>query len=90
MCYVKECVRDETDVECVIEEKFIVEKLNEYLKELPELERKIFVRRYFYLDTMQEIAEGFRMKECYVKTLLYRTRKRAYLLSLLVGILQRT
>lgn len=72
----KECVRDETDVECVIEEKFIVEKLNEYLKELPELERKIFVRRYFYLDTMQEIAEGFQMKESYVKTLLYRTRKK--------------
>lgn len=72
----QDCVSDKESVESKIEEKMIVEKLNEYLKQLPELERKIFVRRYFYMDTMGEIADLYEMKESYVKTLLFRTRKK--------------
>lgn len=72
----RECVSDRESVESKIEEKMVVEKLNMYLGQLPELERKIFVRRYFYMDTMREIAELYEMKESYVKTLLFRARKK--------------
>ena len=71
----KECVSAKESVESKIEEKIIIEKLNEYLGQVSELERKVFVRRYFYMDTMREIAELYDMKENYVKTLLFRTRK---------------
>lgn len=72
----QDCVSDKESVESKIEEKIIIEKLNEYLGQVAEMERKIFVRRYFYLDTMREIADLYDMKESYVKTLLFRTRKR--------------
>lgn len=72
----QDCVSDKDSVENKIEEKIVLEKLNAYLGQLPELERKIFVRRYFYMDTMREIADLYEMKESYVKTLLFRTRKK--------------
>lgn len=72
----QDCVSDKDSVESKIEEKIVLEKLNAYLGQLPELERKIFVRRYFYMDTMREIADLYEMKESYVKTLLFRTRKK--------------
>ena len=35
----------------------------------------MFVRRYFYLDTIEAIAKGFRCSESKVKTRLFRMRK---------------
>lgn len=72
----QDCVSEKESVESKIEEKMLVEKLNEYLGKLPQIERNIFVRRYFYMDTMKEIADRYQMKESYVKTLLFRTRKK--------------
>ena len=72
----KECIVGKDTVESQIEEKVVVEVLNKYLGELPSLERKIFVRRYFYMDTMKEIGLLYGMKESYVKTLLFRSRKK--------------
>ena len=37
--------------------------------------RIIFMRRYFYLDSITEIAERLGIKESKVKTTLFRTRK---------------
>ena len=37
--------------------------------------RVMFVRRYFYLDTIEAIAKGFRCSESKVKTRLFRMRK---------------
>ena len=72
----KDCISQKDSVESQTESREIVALLNAYLKQAPELERKIFVRRYFYLDTLKEIAQSFELKESYVKTSLFRSRQK--------------
>ena len=48
--------------------------LNEFLGTLNEESRKIFMRRYWYADSVLEIAQRYRMGESKVKTRLFRTR----------------
>ena len=48
--------------------------LNEFLETLPEESRKIFLRRYWYADSITEIAQRYQMGESKVKTRLFRTR----------------
>ncbi len=47
-----------------------------FLASLPERERVIFVRRYWYLCPVQEIARGLGIPEGTVKSILFRTRER--------------
>ena len=49
--------------------------INRYLDGLPSKKRQIFVRRYFYLDEIYQIAEHFHMTESAVKVGLHRMRK---------------
>ncbi len=48
--------------------------LNRFLDRLPETERKVFLRRYFLLDPVAEIAEHFHFSEAKVTSMLHRTR----------------
>lgn len=48
--------------------------LNEFLASLPELARVIFVRRYWYMLSVKEIARSERITESNVKAILMRTR----------------
>ena len=50
--------------------------LNQFLSELPRDSRVIFLRRYWYVDTVAEIATRYGMTESKVKTQLHRTRKK--------------
>ena len=50
------------------------EVLNRFLESLSYENRVIFLRRYWYLDTVREIAERYGMTESKVKTQLHRTR----------------
>ena len=52
------------------------EALNGFLRGLPEQDRKIFVRRYWFGETVPEIARSFRSSESRVTSLLHRLRKR--------------
>lgn len=52
------------------------EALNGFLGRLPEQDRKIFVRRYWFGETVPEIARAFRSSESRVTSLLHRLRKR--------------
>lgn len=57
--------------------------LNRFVGTLEPMERRVFVRRYWYLDSISEIClvSGFSVAK--VKNMLYRTRKKlkAYLVS---------
>ena len=46
------------------------------LSELSEKERKIFVRRYYFMEDSAEIAYRFSLKDNYVRTVLSRVRKK--------------
>lgn len=48
--------------------------LNAFLGTLPEESRTIFMRRYWYSDSILEIAQRYNMGESKVKTRLMRTR----------------
>ena len=52
-----------------------------FLRTRPETVRKIFLRRYWYVESVSEIAGAFGWSESKVKSLLFRTRKslRSYL-----------
>ncbi len=50
--------------------------LNDFLHALPEPSRGIFLRRYWYVRSIPEIAQELGMKESRVKMTLLRTRER--------------
>lgn len=76
-----ECIAAANTVEQAISEAELSRALDRFLRTLPERECCIFLRRYWYLDTTQAIAQRFRMTDGSVKSQLFRTRSklRAYL-----------
>ncbi len=70
----QECVPALSDVEQAITDRELVQILNRFLAGLPADKRKIFMRRYWYLSPIKEIASDFAMSESKVKMLLYRVR----------------
>lgn len=69
-----ECLPSQKDTEKILEDKFVVEILNKFLEKQKPKIRKIFVRRYWYLDSIKEIANDYRISESNVKMTLLRTR----------------
>ena len=52
----------------------LAEAITEYLRGLPEESRKIFLCRYFYADSIQEIASYQHASPSKIKSQLHRTR----------------
>ena len=50
--------------------------INNFLGLLPADNRIAFVRRYFYVDTISDIADALSMSEAGVKSLLFRLRQK--------------
>ena len=50
--------------------------INEFLGELKPQSRKVFLKRYFFFDTVPEIARDLGMSESKVKSLLFRARNK--------------
>ncbi|MCM1298247.1 MAG: RNA polymerase sigma factor [[Eubacterium] siraeum] len=63
------------------ERKELVETINGFLKGLPSKKRMIFMKRYWLLDSIKDIAAAFGMEENSVSVSLMRTRRelKAYL-----------
>ncbi len=53
----------------------LAESVNEFIGELPEIQRKVFVCRYWYFDSIEEISKRFGFSKGKVKSMLYRIRK---------------
>lgn len=68
-----ECVKGSEDVE--LDEGCISSVINAYLGSLDPQKRRLFVRRYFYLDSVKELAKSFKLSESNVKTTLFRIRE---------------
>ena len=50
--------------------------ISRFLLSESEISRRIFVRRYFFEDSIADIAESHKLSEANVKTMLHRTRKK--------------
>ena len=72
----QECVPAGNSTEQAIDEKLLVEVLNRFLYELPIEKRMMFLRRYWYLSSIKEIAEDYEISEGKVKMTLLRIRNK--------------
>ncbi len=70
----EQCIPAPNDCECRIEVLAFAEILNAFLASLEKEKRMLFLRRYFYLDSVASISERFGVSESKVKTTLYRIR----------------
>lgn len=66
----------DTTQDRILEGRELGRILNGFLEGLPKDSRLIFLRRYWHLDTIAEIAERYEMTESKVKSQLSRTRAR--------------
>ncbi len=71
-----ECIPAPDSVEQAAEDHRIAAILNGFLASLPETARIIFLRRYWYLLSVRDIAAGLGCSESKVKMTLSRTRTR--------------
>ena len=71
-----ECIPGADSTEEAAEEALLVEVLNGFLGKLPTDKRKIFMRRYWYMSSVKEIAEDFGLSESNVKMTLLRLRRK--------------
>lgn len=59
-----------------VEETQLSEELNIFMAKLKERDRKIFVLRYWYMLSVNEVAAECHVSENLVKTILFRTRRK--------------
>lgn len=71
-----QCIADNTDVEREFEKKQLSQLINTFVKALPTMEQKVFLCRYWYMDSIASISKRFHFSESKVKSMLYRTREK--------------
>lgn len=69
------CIPDE-NLERKMEGRELGRILDAFLESLPKESRMIFLRRYWYVDTIAEIAQRYGMTESKVKMQLSRTKEK--------------
>lgn len=70
----EDCIPGGSTVEQEADRAELSDTLNRFLKSLPEEKRTVFLRRYWYLVPIKDIAEQCGMSESKVKSMLLRTR----------------
>lgn len=70
------CLADSADVERDVEQRYLAEVINRFLKTLPVQEQRVFLCRYWYLDSIGSICKRFGYTEAKVKSMLHRTREK--------------
>ena len=77
------CVLDElaecipgTLLETQAESRAIGRTIDRFLQSLPEKNRTVFLRRYWYCQSVEQIAAGLGMNQNQIKSILFRSRKR--------------
>ena len=71
-----ECIPADEDTERTVENMIIRDVLDRFLDELSAETRKIFVRRYWYMSPVKEIADEYGLSESKVTVTLFRTREK--------------
>lgn len=72
----EQCIPDPKTSGCPVEDMVLGEAINGFLGTLDTQKRNIFVRRYWYMDSVADIARRYRLSESKVKTTLFRCRNK--------------
>lgn len=77
----EQCIPGSDDPAAEVDKRLLGQVISRYLSTLSQQKRNIFLRRYWYLDSVSDIASRYAIRESKVKTTLFRCRKelRAYL-----------
>ena len=70
-----QCIPAPDDVERRIDDLILQRAINDFLGDLDAEKRNIFIRRYWYLDSIADIARRYYLSESKVKTTLFRCRR---------------
>ncbi len=69
-----DCIADVADVEDTVASEEIMRAIDKFLRSQPKEKRIIFVRRYWYLASIKDIAKAYGMTSSKVASLLFRMR----------------
>ncbi|MGI6316885.1 MAG: RNA polymerase sigma factor [Christensenellales bacterium] len=71
----EDCISSSETTEQSVELKMLAGAINAYLYTLPAEARNMFVGRYYFADSIREVADYYGVSEPKVKSMLYRTRQ---------------
>ena len=71
-----ECIPDGHRPEEELEARETAALISAFLRRQPELDRKLFVRRYFHMEPLAVLAARFRLTELQARSRLFRIRRR--------------
>lgn len=72
----EECIAGHSDVETTFTANELNATINNFVRDLPEREGNIFIRRYFYSESIKNIAKRYHISENNIRVILNRTRNK--------------
>ena len=72
----EECISGRSDVAGTVEAGALAQAIDVFLGSCTEEQRDMFVRRYWYFDTVQELSTRYDCSQSKIKTTLFRLRER--------------
>ena len=79
----EQCIPAPNDLDCRLDEMALKQAINGFLRTQQEQKRNVFVRRYWYLDSVEDISKRYGISISKVKIILFRSRNalREYLIK---------
>jgi RNA polymerase sigma factor, sigma-70 family len=72
----EECIPGGSETEAEVMAEALDQAIRSFVRELPAREGNLFTRRYFFAESVKEIAERYDLKQNNVSVILNRTRKK--------------
>lgn len=68
------CIPAPDDTQCKLEAQILADIISNFLKAQSEVKRNVFLRRYWFMDSIEDIARRYQITQSKVKSMLFRTR----------------
>ena len=72
----EECIPYGKSIDDELSEKELAKIISDFLADLPEIECNVFLRRYFYFDSINDVCKRYGFGQSKVKMMLKRTREK--------------
>lgn len=70
------CIASTQTLEQIVDGKLLEQEIVSFLKTLPKADRQLFIRRYWFCDSTEELSECFGWSKSKIKSKLLRLRNR--------------